>query len=95
MVTSPDAPEIRTYIEISLKHPIFQAVLHRSWSQRNCNCVDDKISVKNQKICHKKICTNLFCQPTILDIAFCVFIIESNGEARRRPAKNAEVLAVD
>ena len=42
VVTSPDAPEIHTYIEISLEHLMFQAVLHRFWSRRNCDCGDKK-----------------------------------------------------
>ena len=46
MVTSPDAPEIHTYIEISLEHLIFQAVLHRSWSRRHYNCVGNKFLKK-------------------------------------------------
>ena len=58
MVTSPHAPEIHAYIEISLEHLIFQAVLHRSWSRRKYNCVDNKFSafIKNnlyQKKSHK------------------------------------------
>ena len=60
-----------------------------------CNCVDSKLSESFKGICIKKIRTNFLCQPTILDFAFWVFIIESNGEARRRPAKNAGVLALD
>ena len=49
VVTSPDAPEIHTYIEISLEHLIFQAVLHRFWSRRNSDCVDNNFSafIKN------------------------------------------------
>ena len=95
MVTSPDAPEIHTYIEISLEHLIFQAVLHRPWSRRNCNCVDSKFSEFFENLCIKKIRTSFVCQPTLLDFAFRVFFIECNGKARRWPAKNAGVLAMD
>ena len=91
MVTSPYAPEIHTYIGISLEHLIFQAVLYGPWSRRNCNCVDSKLVGFLKTFCIKKI----RCQPTILDFAFWVFIIECNGEARRQPAKNAGVLAME
>ena len=86
MVTSPDAPEIHTYIEISLEHLIFQAVLHRSWSRRNCMLITHSLN-SFQTFCIKKIRTNFLCQPTILDFAFCFFFIECNGKARRWPAK--------
>jgi len=42
VVTAPDAPETHTYIEISLEHLIFQAVLQGPWCRRNGNCVDGK-----------------------------------------------------
>ena len=42
MVTAPDARETHTYIEISLEHLMFQAILHGPTSRRNCNCVDSK-----------------------------------------------------
>ena len=54
MVTAPDAPETHTYIEISLEHLIFQAVLHGPWSRRNCNCVDSKFFDLIQDILHQK-----------------------------------------
>ena len=42
------------------------------------------------------ICTSFLC-PAILDLysAFWVFITECNGEARRQPAENAGVLAIE
>ena len=54
MVTSPDAPEIHTYIEISLNHLMFRAVLHRLRSRRNCNCVDSKFSKSCKNILYQK-----------------------------------------
>ena len=50
-MTSSDAPEIHTYIEISLEHLKFQAVLHGPWPRRHCNCV-------GSKFCNKKIRTS-------------------------------------
>ena len=49
----------------------------------------------SKTFCIKKTRTSFLCQPTILDFAFWVFIIECNGEARRQPANNAGVLAMD
>ena len=59
VVTSPDAPEIHTYIEISLEHLMFQAVLHRLWSRRNCDCVDSKFSEFFKTFCIKNNCIQI------------------------------------
>ena len=43
-----------TYIEISLEHLIFQAVLHGPWPRRNCNCVDSKFSALFKDILYQE-----------------------------------------
>ena len=96
MVTSPDAPEIHTYIEISLEHLIFQAVLHRSWSRRHYNCVGNKFFEFRKKIVSTKFLQFLISTHNLGFRILFFFIIETNGEARGSlPAKNAGVLAMD
>ena len=98
VVTSSDAPEIHTYIEISLEHLKFQAVLHGSWPRRHCNCVGSKFFVFSMTFCNKKICTSfLYPQSWISHFGLYnyITIIECNGEARRQRAKNAWNFAMD
>ena len=73
-------------------HLIFQAVLH---PEEIVFVLTASSLYLLKTFCVKRIRTCFLCQSTILDFAVWVFIIESNGEAPRRRAKNAGVLATD
>ena len=92
MVTSPDAPEIHTYIEISLEHLIFQAVLHRSWSRRHYNCVGNKFLKKLYQQDSYKFLISTH------NLGFRILGFYHRDQWRGAgslPAKNAGVLAMD
>ena len=95
VVTAPDTPETHTYIEINLEHLIFQAVCMGLGPEKIVIAWIANPLTFSKTFCIKKIRTSFLCQPTILDFAFWVFIIECNGEPRRQPAKNAGVLATE
>ena len=95
-MTSSDAPEIHTYIEISLEHLKFQAVLHGPWPRRHCNCVGSNF------LCFFQwhFVTRRFVEVSYIhNLGFRILgyttNIECNGEARRQPAKNAWNFAME